>query len=182
VYWQEGLAAVELSAGDAARARDLYQELATAYGGDPERLERLAVAEALAGDLVAARHHLDRAVAAGGDAITRANRGAVHARLGDAGNAEADLKAALDADSDFAAAAHNLAAVYARDGRDDAAAEARRAWSRAVDAAPDGYPHGVGVGLLEPGGRPLLWLGSEGLSLGEPPFGGAGPGDPAYAP
>jgi Tfp pilus assembly protein PilF len=172
--WTEGLAAVELVAGDAARARDLYREIAASVGVDAERLGQRAVAEALAGDLAAARLRLDRALAAGAGADALANRGAVFAALGEAVKAEADLAAALTSDPGFAVAAHNLAVVRARAGRPEAAVAARRAWSEAVDTPPDGYPYGVGVGLLEPGARPLLWLGPDGLRLAAPPFRGGG--------
>jgi tetratricopeptide (TPR) repeat protein len=168
--WKQGLAAVELADGAAPRARDLYREVLKQHRSDPQLTARAGVAEALSGDLEAARLRFDRALELAGGASELANRGAVYAELGDLAAAVSDLERALESDPDFAVAAHNLAVVHERAGRKDAAASARRRWLRATVESPSGYPHGVGVGLLEPGARPLLWLGEGGLRLAEAPF------------
>jgi hypothetical protein len=61
--------------------------------------------------------------------------------------------------------------VRARAARPEAAEEARRQWLRAASRPPRAYPYDVGVGLLRPGPRPLLWLGRDGLELAKAPFG-----------
>jgi tetratricopeptide (TPR) repeat protein len=168
--WKQGLAAVELADGSAPRARDLYREVLSQRRSDPQLTLRVGVAEALSGDLEAARLSFDRALELGSGAPGHANRGAVFAELGDLAAAESDLERALAVEPELAAAAHNLAVVYQRAGREEAAASARRRWLRATLEPPSGYPYGVGVGLLEPGARPLLWLGEDGLRLAEAPF------------
>jgi hypothetical protein len=60
-----------------------------------------------------------------------------------------------------------------RSGRADEAAAARQEWGRAARAPPRGYPYGVGVGLLHPGMRPLLWLDGDVLRLARAPFRGS---------
>jgi len=169
-FWKQGLAAVELAEGNAPRARDLYLEVLKRRRGDWQSMARVGVAEALCGDLESARMRFDRALELGAGASEYANRGAVLAALGDLVGAETDLERALEEDPDFAVAAHNLAVLHERAGRPAAAASARRRWLRATHEPPSGYPHGVGVGLLEPGVRPLLWLGDDGLRLAEAPF------------
>jgi tetratricopeptide (TPR) repeat protein len=169
-YWKQGLAAVELADGAASQARDLYREVLKQHRGDPGSTARVGIAEALSGDLESARRRFDRALELGGGAWELANRAAVLAELGDLAAAEADLERALADDPDFAVAAHNLALVHERAGREEAAASARRRWMRATVEPPSGYPYGVGVGLLEPDVRPLLWLGEDGLQLAEAPF------------
>ena len=44
---------------------------------------------------------------------------------------------------------------------------------RIAHAAPRGTPYDVGVGLLNPGELPLLWLDAGGLTLARAPFRGA---------
>jgi tetratricopeptide (TPR) repeat protein len=168
--WKQGLAAVELADGAVERASQLYGEVLMQRRSDPQTTERLGVAEALSGNIEAARRHFDRALALGGGESVLANRGAVFAELGDLAAAASDLERALLADPDFAVAAHNLAVVHERAGRDEVATLARRHWLRATAGSPSGYPYGVGVGLLEPGARPLLWLAPDGLRLAEAPF------------
>ena len=168
--WKQGLAAVDLADGAAPRARDLYREVLMRHPDDSQLTARAGVAEALSGDLVAARRSFDRALDLGAGASELANRAAVAAELGDLAAAESDLERALAEDPTFAVAAHNLAVVHERAGREEAAASARSRWLHATVAPPSGYPHGVGVGLLEPGARPLLWLGEGGLQLAEAPF------------
>jgi Tfp pilus assembly protein PilF len=170
IDWLEGLAAVELAAGEAERARGLYARALSGGRGDPNRLARLGVASALAGDFAAARAQLGAAVDAGAPVF--ANRGALSAAVGDLAVAESDLRRALSLDPDLAAAWHNLAVVLERSGRAGEAASARREWRRAAHAPPRGYPYEVGVGLLHPGRRPLLWLESDGLRLARAPFRG----------
>jgi tetratricopeptide (TPR) repeat protein len=174
IRWLEGLAAAELAAGEADRAGALYARAMELDPGDPYRLVRLGVAAALAGELPAAREHLDAAVALGAGALARANRGAVLAAIGEFEAAEADLRQASSLDPQLAPAWHNLAVVLERSGRADEAASTRRAWRRAAHAPPRGYPYGVGVGLLHPGMRPLLWLDGDVLSLARAPFRGSG--------
>jgi tetratricopeptide (TPR) repeat protein len=174
IRWLEGLAAAELAAGEADRAGALYARAMELDPGDPYRLVRLGVAAALAGELPAAREHLDAAVALGAGALARANRGAVLAAIGEFELAEADLRQASSLDPQLAPAWHNLAVVLERSGRADEAASARREWRRAAHAPPRGYPYGVGVGLLHPGMRPLLWLDGDVPSLARAPFRGSG--------
>jgi tetratricopeptide (TPR) repeat protein len=170
IRWLEGLAAVELAAGEAGRAGELYARAMELDLGDPHRLVRLGVAAALAGDLPGAREHLSAAVARGAGAVARANRGAVLAAVGELEAAEADLRQASSLDPDLAPAWHNLAVVLERSGRVDEAEPLRREWRRAAHAPPRGYPYGVGVGLLHPGMRPLLWLDGDTLRLARAPF------------
>jgi tetratricopeptide (TPR) repeat protein len=168
--WLESLANVELASGAAGRARDLYARGMERDRGDPYRLARLGVAAALAGEFTAAREHLEAAVARGAGAVALANRGAVLAAIGELAAAEADLRQAVSLDPDLAPAWHNLTVVSERSGRPDAADEAWREWRRAAHAPPRGYPYGVGVGLLYPGLRPLLWLDGDALRLARAPF------------
>jgi tetratricopeptide (TPR) repeat protein len=171
--WLEGLAAVELADGAPARARALYREALQGRRDDPELLARAGVADALAGDLDSALRRFDRALALAADESVRVNRGAVLAALGELSEAERELEGALAEDPGLVVASWNLAAVHERAGREEAAEAARARARRASKCAPDGYPYGVGVGLLEPGGRPLLRLDARGLRLAEPPFGPA---------
>jgi tetratricopeptide (TPR) repeat protein len=173
IRWLEGLAAAELAAGEAGRAGELYARAMELDPGDPYRLVRLGVAAALAGELPAAREHLEAAVALGAGAVARANRGAVLAAVGEFEAAEADLRQASSLDPHLAPAWHNLAVVLERSGRVDEAAAARQEWRRAAHAPPRGYPYGVGVGLLYPGMRPLLWLDGDALRLAHAPFRGS---------
>jgi tetratricopeptide (TPR) repeat protein len=173
IRWLEGLAAAELAAGEAGRAGELYARAMELDLGDPHRLVRLGVAAALAGELSAAREHLGAAVARGAGAVAHANRGAVLAAVGELEAAEAELRRASSLDPDLAPARHNLAVVFERSGRVDEAAAARREWRRAAHAPPRGYPYGVGVGLLDPGARPLLWLDGDALRLACAPFQGS---------
>jgi len=168
IDWLEGLADVELAVGEAATARELYARVIEGAPGDSHRLARLGVAAALAGEFAAAREHLGAAAAAGAPAF--ANRGAVLAAVGELEAAEADLRQALSLEPDLAAAWHNLTVVLERSGRPGEAARTRWEWQRAAHAPPHGYPYGVGVGLLYPGRRPLLWLDDDGLQLARAPF------------
>jgi len=169
--WLDGLAAAELESGDARKALALYERASHRDRGNPERRLQLGVAAALAGDFGLARSHFGVAVERGLAAPAWANRGAVNAAAGDFAAAEADLMRAIAADSNLRAAWYNLMRVRAEDGRAEAAAEAKREWIRAAGEEPRGYPYGVGVGLLRPERRPLLWFGLEGLELARAPFG-----------
>lgn len=169
--WLSGLAAVELADGAPERARSAYREALQRRGDDPQLLARVGVAEALSGDFAAALASFDRALTLGADPSVRANRGAVLAARGALAEAESELERALADDPHIAVALFNLAQVRERAGRAEAAAKARARGRRALARTPDGYPYGVGVGLLEPGVRPLLRLDAAGLQLAEPPFG-----------
>ncbi len=173
IRWLESLAAAELAAGEAGRAGELYARAMELDPSDPYRLVRLGAAAALAGELPAAREHLGAAVALGAGAVARANRGAVLAVSGDFEAAEADLRQASSLGAYLAPAWHSLAVVLERSGRVDEAAAARQEWRRAAHAPPRGYPYGVGVGLLYPGMRPLLWLDGDALRLARAPFQGS---------
>ena len=70
----------------------------------------------------------------------------------------------------LAPAWHTLMVVLERSGGSEKVAWARRNWQRAAAIPPRGYPYGVGVGLLHPGRRPLLWLDARGLQLAQAPF------------
>jgi tetratricopeptide (TPR) repeat protein len=98
------------------------------------------------------------------------NRGAVRAVLGELAAARADLRRAVSLEPELVPAWHNLAVVLEQSGRAVAAAAARDQQRRAADSAPRGYPYGVGVGLLEPDPRPLLWLDGGSLYLAQAPF------------
>jgi tetratricopeptide (TPR) repeat protein len=179
-HWLEGLADVELAAGEAANAYGLYARASERAGGDSDRLGRLGVAAALAGEFATARAHLGAAAERGASAPLFANRGALLAEVGEFPAAEADLRKALSLDPDLAVTWHNLMVVLSRSGRTAEAARALSEWQRAAHAAPRGYPYGIGVGLLHPGRRPLLWLDSDGLSLARAPFRGAS--EPSASP
>jgi tetratricopeptide (TPR) repeat protein len=170
--WIEGLAAVELASGRPESARALYANANRADPDDPGRLLRLGTAAALAGDLDAAGSFLGASLANGSGAEARANLGAVMAAIGDVRGAEDELTRAVSLSPDLAPAWHTLAIILERQGRFEAAEDARGAWERASRAPPDDYPYDVGVGLLEIGMRPLLWFDGQGLSLAQAPFRG----------
>jgi len=162
VPWLENLAALELAQGDYERARADYERsvrLAERQGRhDPSRTGRLAVAQALAGDLPAALGSLDAAIGAARLPDLLNNRGVLRARSGDLGAARRDFRDAAALDRDLTAAWWNLARV----GSDDAqAAEAIARAREAACSAPRHYPYGLGTGeILEwgIGRRPLLVL------------------------
>jgi predicted Zn-dependent protease len=140
---------------------------------DAYRRGQLAAATALAGEPVRARTLLDETLARARLPELLANRGALHAALGDAGRAAVDLHDALVLAPELFVARLNLAHVLAQEGR---AEDARRELAQAAASAcraPRGYPQGVGTGeVLEwgVGRRWLLLLGDEGLAPALPAF------------
>jgi tetratricopeptide (TPR) repeat protein len=177
VPWLDNLAAVELAEGHPERARLLYARavrLERERGRlDAYREGQLAAATALAGDLPAARVLL-------GEVLDRvrlpellANRGAIHAELGDQGRASVDLLDAVAEAPELVVAHFNLARALERAGRGP---EAKLAWAAAAQAAcrsPRGFPYGVGTGeVLEwgVGRRWLLLLEDGGLAPALPVF------------
>jgi tetratricopeptide (TPR) repeat protein len=133
----------------------------------------VAVATALAGDVTAAAAQLDELLASGELVELRANRGALRAASGDMALAEAERRAALDANPELVPAWANLARVLEVQGRGE---EAARAWSSAREQAcrtPRRYPHGLGTGeVLEwgIGRRALLLWEDDGLRLADLDF------------
>jgi tetratricopeptide (TPR) repeat protein len=146
-------AAVELADGRADRAVELYAR-AGALAGRPEapRLQSLAVARALAGNLGGALASLDVLLARSPSGDLLANRGAVRAAAGDLGGAERDLAAAVAAAPELGIAWWSLAAVRERRGGPTAA---RETWARAARAA------------CTPPGRPAAPTGAAGFTFGQ---------------
>jgi tetratricopeptide (TPR) repeat protein len=168
--WRDNLAAIALVRGHPKEAKErLVGDLPTA-GASPFRWNSLAVATALAGDAEEAIAQFDAAIAAGAGEVGYANRGIVHAAVGDLGAAEADLREATRLDPELAPAWHAYAEVLARTGRADEAGLARSTAQRAAHATPRGHPYGIPDALAqrpEPGfaHRWLLRLDGDALSL-----------------
>jgi tetratricopeptide (TPR) repeat protein len=149
-FWlREMLAAVELESGRLGEALALYRESVTrrregvrpgSMGAhSPFVVNRLAVAEALAGDPVAARALLDGVIEDARYPEFLTSRAALRADAGDASGAERDLSEALGIEPELAAALESRAWLR---GDRAAVAAARRAAAR----APRSYPYGVGDG------------------------------------
>jgi hypothetical protein len=175
---REALAAVEIAAGDSMRGMDLYAEssllprksssqLSSATA--PQRLSRIAVAAALAGEPQRGRYLLDTALANGPITEPLANRGALRAVTGNLAGAVNDLQRALELAPELAPALHNLAWVRERLGAREQARRLRQQAERAAWITPRGFPYGVGDGfhLNEP--RLLLLIEGNELALYHPP-------------
>jgi tetratricopeptide (TPR) repeat protein len=177
VPWLDDLAAVEIADGNPALARRLLARAVALERGsgqeNPGRRGRLAVAQALAGDLDGARAVLDEVLAKDDLAELRADRGAIAAAAGDLAGAEADLRAALESEPAQVPGWLDLAQVLDAQGRSDEARAARAEARRWACAAPRGYPYGVGTGeVLEWGvaRRPLLLWEGGALRVAPPAF------------
>ncbi|MFQ5416263.1 MAG: tetratricopeptide repeat protein [Myxococcota bacterium] len=175
--WLENLAAVELAQGRPDRARLLYDRairLARERGlGDPRQLARRGVAEALDGDIAAARASFDAALVTDALPEVLANRGVLRGLEGDRPGAIADLEHALRLDPQLLPAALQLAAELREAGRaQDARAAADRAAAIACET-PRGYPYGLGTGEILAWGvgrRWLLTLDDQSLQVTLPDF------------
>jgi tetratricopeptide (TPR) repeat protein len=149
LWLREMLAAVELESGRYAEALALYREsLARRARGTPPGSmaadspfvsNRLAVAEALAGEPERARERLDAVIAQRRYPEFLASRAALHALAGDPESARRDLTEALAQEPGLAAALETRAWLA---GDPQGVAAARRAAAR----APRAYPYGVGDG------------------------------------
>ncbi len=165
----EVLGGFALRAGEWSNARAYYGASLQAAGEiGPYSANRLAVANALAGDPAAALELLDRALEHDAVAELLVNRAAVGAQLGRFEQAERDLRVALELDASLAPAWGNLAFVLERSG---ALAESQAARAQAAEheaRAPRGFPHGVGNGYIWGAGRGQRWqlvAGTPGLQL-----------------
>lgn len=175
VPWLENLAAVELAAGRREEAVRLYERavvLAREAGRPDRRREgRLALAQALAGGLEAARDRFTELLAGEEIPELRANRGAVEAALGDDAAALADLERAAAAIPEALPVLRNLERVQSRLGLEREAETTRARGDAIACRAPRGYPYGLGTGeTLEWGvlRRGLLVVGDDGLRVALP--------------
>ncbi len=169
----EARAAVELFDGKAAEASRFYARAAAMPLRDPTQRvyfqNRRGVAAALAGAPERARMHFDEALG-GKPKLQEAlvNRGALSAHRGDFAAAAADLRAALELDPKLPAAWMNLAVLFARQGSEQQAADARERAAEARAEPPRGFPYGVGNGYLYDNGagqRFMLVLSDDSGSL-----------------
>jgi len=162
VAWLDNLAAVELADGRAAEARRLYARavaLERAAGRrNEERLNQLATATALEGDVPGALALFDEVLARRRLPEALANRGALRAAQGDLPGAEEDLRAALDLAPEMLPAWLDLASVLASSGREGEARQARMRAARQACRGPRGYPYGLGTGEVVEWGVGRRWL------------------------
>lgn len=173
--WRDNVAAIALARGHAGKATDLYAADMPKPGATPFRWNSVAVSMALAGGRERALSLFDEAIAAGAGEVGYANRGVLHASLGNLLAAEADLRKAMRMNPHLGPAWNALAEVLARSHRFEEANDARASAERASRTTPRGHPYGVPDGLAQrPGGefapRWLLWLEGETLMLARPPF------------
>ena len=166
----EARAAAELLDGRPALARRFYERAGQMPVEDPHQrpwwLNRLAVANLLAGNPEGALLHLREAVNSAVEPLPEllVNRAVLHAREGRLDDAEADLRDALRLAPALPPAWANLAAVLDRREAGAEAAEARSRFAETAAMPPRGFPYGVGNGFLYHSGagqRFMLLLGDE---------------------
>ena len=172
--WIENLSAVELVAGEPARARAVQGRRAQPTGEDAWSANQLGVSTALSGDREAARRLFDLALERGGGAVALANRGALRAASGDPAGAADDLREATALDPNLVPAWHALAWAEERAGQAAASEAARREATLRLRAAPRGHPYGLGAGLGQRanpriGRRWLLWFDGDSLRASHAP-------------
>lgn len=150
-FWlREMLAAVELESGRFDEAVALYRESVTRRAeaapapgsmgaNSPFVLNRLAVAEALSGNPLAARALIDSVIEETRLPEFLTSRAALRAQAGDTSGAERDVHEALELEPELAPALETRARL-----RGDPSALASAL--RAASSAPRGYPYGVGDG------------------------------------
>jgi hypothetical protein len=162
VPWLDNLAAVELADGHPGQAHLLYARavaLELERGRfDVYRHGQLAVATALAGDLVGAQALLAGALEHASVPELLANRAALSIALGEQSSAEIDLKAALALAPGLSVAQLNQARLLASEGDAAGAARALVLAAQAACQAPRGYPYGVGTGEVLEWGVGRRWL------------------------
>jgi tetratricopeptide (TPR) repeat protein len=173
----ETRAAFLLEGGRAGDARQAWSDALAAKRPPSHHLEkrgspwlagRWAVAAALEGHIDAAARRLDAALAREPLPELLVSRAALRARVGALAGAESDLRRALAAAPDLAAAWINLAWVLGRRGDAQAAERASREAARLARRAPRGFPYGIGDGFHLNDQRYLLVLAGEELGLYRP--------------
>lgn len=159
VPWLENLAALEIAEGHPARARAHYEravDIAKRHGReDAHRAGRLAVAQALAHDVRGGLATLDSTIQDRPLPELIANRGVLHAYLGQTESALLDLRRSVSLDPHLVAAWRNLALLETDPAR---AAQAATAARDAACSPPRGYPHGLGTGEILEWGIGRRWL------------------------
>ena len=175
----EEMAAIEMSHGNSARARELWRSVA---GGapTPRFVNAMAAATALEGGHRQAYRLWDQLIAASAMPEALSNRGALRALDAVSEGAAArreldaarrDVETALAAVPDLVAGWRNLAEIEKLAGNSEGAAVARRKAEFFALGAPRGFPHGVGDGELRytvQGQRWLLVLRDGALELYRP--------------